>query len=155
MDPLYLLLAVLVVALPFVVKKLYPGKPHEADRSGAPAARPATASVLEAANEAAPIEAQVKALIAQGRKIEAIKLMRETNGMTLSAAKDSVEAIEQHGRSTLGEMGMMSTVRLTQQLSREVHELVASGQKVEAIRLVRDQTGLGLKEAKELVARLG
>jgi ribosomal protein L7/L12 len=161
-DPTYLLLAVLIVALPFLLTKLLSGKSRDADRvlgasvpSARSAVKPASAPAMEAANDAAPIEAQVKALIAQGKKIEAIKLMRESNGLSLEAAKDSVEAIEQHGRSTLGEMGMMSTIRLAQQLSKEVHELVASGQKVEAIRLVRDQTGLGLKEAKELVDRLG
>jgi ribosomal protein L7/L12 len=152
-DPTYLLLAVLIVALPFVLTKLLSGKSRDADKvlgAHVPAARTA-----EAANDAMTLETEVKSLIAQGRKIEAIKLMRESNNLSLEAAKDSVEAIEQHGRPTLGEMGMMSTIRLAQQLSKEVHELVASGQKVEAIRLVRDQTGLGLKEAKELVDRLG
>jgi ribosomal protein L7/L12 len=157
LDPTYLLLAVLIIALPFVLTKLLSGKSRDTDKvlgTHVPAARPA-ARTAEAANDAMTLETEVKALIAQGRKIEAIKLMREANGLSLEAARDSVEAIEQHGRPTLGEMGMMSTIRLAQQLSKEVHELVASGQKVEAIRLVRDQTGLGLKEAKELVDRLG
>src|SRR5688572_2794288 len=134
LDPTYLLLAVLIVALPFLLTKLLSGKSRDADKvlgahipPARSAARPASASEKEAANDAAPIESQVKALIAQGRKIEAIKLMRETNSLSLEAAKDSVEAIEQHGRPTLGEMGMMSTIRLAQQLSKEVHELVASG----------------------------
>jgi ribosomal protein L7/L12 len=36
----------------------------------------------------------------------------------------------------------------------EVRLALASGQKIEAIRLVREHTGLGLKESKELVERL-
>ena len=162
MDLAYLLLAAIIIALPFVLTKLLSGKSRDAAKvlgaytpSTRSAVKPAAAPAAEAANDAMPIEAQVKALIAQGRKIEAIKLIREANGLSLEAARDSVEAIEQHGRPTLGEMGMMSTIRLAQQLSKEVHELVASGQKVEAIKLVRDQTGLGLKESKELVDRLG
>ena len=158
MEITYLLIAAAIIVLPIVLTKLFSGKSRDTDKvlgAYVPPARTATATTAEAANDALPLEAQVKALIVQGKKIEAIKLMREGNGLSLEAARDSVEAIEQHGRPTLGEMGMMSTIRLAQQLSKEVHELVASGQKVEAIRLVRDQTGVGLKEAKELVDRLG
>jgi ribosomal protein L7/L12 len=36
----------------------------------------------------------------------------------------------------------------------EVHLALAGGQKIEAIKLVREHTGLGLREAKELVERL-
>jgi len=155
MEWTYLLLAALIVALPFVLTKLFSAKSRgDADKvlgAYTPAAGPAPVK----AADAAPIEDRVKALLARGEKIEAIKLMRETNGMSLAAAKDSVEAIEQHGRPTLGEMGMMSTVRLAQELGNEVQHLVAQGQKIEAIKRVREQTGLGLKEAKEIVDRLG
>jgi len=152
-DLTYLLLAVLIVALPFVLMKLLSGKSRDADKVlGAHV--PATRTV-EAANDAMTLETEVKSLIAQGKKLEAIKLMRETNSLSLADAKDAVEAIGQHGRPTLGEMGMMSTVRLAQALSEEVQQLVARGEKIEAIKRIREQTGLGLKEAKELVDRLG
>ena len=36
----------------------------------------------------------------------------------------------------------------------EVRRALAGGQKIEAIKLVREHTGLGLREAKELVERL-
>ena len=153
MDLTYLLIAAFIIVLPIVLTKLFSGKSRDTGKvlgAYAPAVKPAAGAVA-----AAPIEAQVKALIAQGRKIEAIKLVRETNRISLEAAKDSVEAIEQHGRPTLGEMGMMSTVRLAQELGKDVHKLVAKGQKIEAIQLVRERTGLGLKEAKEIVDRLG
>ena len=158
MDLVYLLLAALIIALPFVLTKLLSGKSRDADKvlgAYTPAPKAADAPEAPARADAVPIEIQVKALLAQDRKIEAIKLMRESRGLSLEAAKDTVEAIQQHGRPTLGEMGMMSTIRLAQQLSKDVHALVASGQKVEAIKLVREQAGLGLKEAKELVDRLG
>ena len=158
MDPTYLLIAAAIIVLPFVLSKLFSGKSRDTDKvlgTHVPKARTATATTAEAANDALPLEAQVKALIAQGRKIEAIKLMRESRGLSLETARDSVEAIEKHGRPTLGELGMMSTVRLAQELGNEVHHMVAQGQKIEAIRLVRDRTGLGLKEAKDIVDRLG
>jgi ribosomal protein L7/L12 len=39
-------------------------------------------------------------------------------------------------------------------ISAEVRSLAASGKKINAIKLLRDQTGLGLKEAKDAVDRL-
>lgn len=154
MELAYLLIAAVIIILPFVLTKLFSGKSRDTDKVlGAHA--PAGAKAAAAPGVAATLTSQVKELLAQGRKIDAIKLMRETNGLSLEAARDSVEAIGKHGRPTLGELGMMSTVRLAQELGNEVHHLVAQGDKIEAIRLVRDRTGLGLKEAKELVDRLG
>ena len=37
------------------------------------------------------------------------------------------------------------------ELSPEVFQLLAQGRKIEAIKLIREETGLGLAEAKELV----
>jgi hypothetical protein len=41
-----------------------------------------------------------------------------------------------------------------QGLDKQVSELVRSGQKIEAIKLYREQTGVGLKEAKDHVEGL-
>ncbi len=41
-----------------------------------------------------------------------------------------------------------------QQLSPEVFQLLASGRKIEAIELIREETGLGLREAKDLAEAL-
>ena len=153
MDLTYLLIAAAIIILPIVLTKLFSGKSRDTDKVLGAYTPPAKPEAHVA--DTVPIEVQVKQLIAQGRKIEAIKLVRETNGISLEAAKDSVEAIEKHGRPTLGEMGMMSTVRLAQELGNEVHHLVAQGEKIEAIKRVRERTGLGLKEAKDIVDRLG
>ena len=39
-------------------------------------------------------------------------------------------------------------------ISAEVRQLAASGKAIEAIKLLREQSGLGLREAKEAVERL-
>ncbi|WP_029116003.1 ribosomal protein L7/L12 [Mycobacterium sp. URHB0044] len=39
-------------------------------------------------------------------------------------------------------------------ISDEVRSLAASGKKIEAIKVLREQTGLGLKESKDAVERL-
>ena len=40
------------------------------------------------------------------------------------------------------------------QLGRELEQLLSAGKKIEAVRLVRERTGLGLKESKDAVERL-
>ncbi|MCT2398379.1 ribosomal protein L7/L12 [Novosphingobium mangrovi (ex Huang et al. 2023)] len=40
------------------------------------------------------VRAEIEAAIAEGRKIEAIKLLREATGMGLKEAKEAVEAME-------------------------------------------------------------
>jgi len=41
-----------------------------------------------------------------------------------------------------------------QGLDKQISDLVRSGRKIEAIKLYREQTGVGLKEAKDYVERL-
>lgn len=45
-------------------------------------------------------------------------------------------------------------LRLDPGLEAEVHSLLASGHKIEAVKRVREATGLGLAEAKDLVDAL-
>ena len=40
------------------------------------------------------------------------------------------------------------------QLGRDLEQLISAGKKIEAIKLVRERTGLGLKDAKDAVERL-
>ena len=43
---------------------------------------------------------------------------------------------------------------IEEELSPEVFQLLADGRKIEAIKLIREETGLGLKEAKDLAEAL-
>jgi hypothetical protein len=43
---------------------------------------------------------------------------------------------------------------LPEEIERQVRALIAAGEKLEAIKLVRAATGLGLSEAKDLVERM-
>ena len=47
-----------------------------------------------------------------------------------------------------------STIRAAGAVAGRARELARAGQKIDAIKLVREETGLGLKEAKEYVERL-
>jgi ribosomal protein L7/L12 len=96
----------------------------------------------------ADFEAELRALLADGRKIEAIKRYREQTGAGLGAAKEAVEAIEQGGSLPTFEPLDTST-------ETEIASLLATGQKIRAVKLYRERTGAGLKEAKDAVEAIG
>lgn len=84
---------------------------------------------------------QVQTLLAQGQKIQAIKIYREATGAGLAEAKNAVEAIEQGpARSTTNS-----------DFEQELLSLLEQGRKIEAIKRYREQSGTGLKEAKDAV----
>jgi ribosomal protein L7/L12 len=96
--------------------------------------------------------AAIRALIAQGNKIGAIKRVRELTGLGLKEAKDAVDAIEAgaplEARPADGNTGHGE---VPAQPLDDVRALVERGNKIEAIKRVRELTGLGLKEAKDYV----
>ncbi len=88
------------------------------------------------------------ALISSGKKIEAIKLLRERFGLGLKEAKDMADGLEK-GRSTEFSVTFQPKAPLSIDRESEVRRLLAAGNKIEAIKLIRQMTGLGLKEAKD------
>jgi ribosomal protein L7/L12 len=85
----------------------------------------------------------VREALAKGRKIEAIKLLREATGIGLKEAKDIVE-----------NNGPVPAVSEKLFDPASVAEALQKGNKIEAIKRLREQTGLGLKDAKEAVEAL-
>lgn len=86
----------------------------------------------------------VQAALAQGDELEAIKLLRSTTGLGLKEAKDLID-----GHSNA--MGQHSRASVPSTLPPQVMNALQRGDKIEAIKLMRQATGLGLKEAKDLV----
>ena len=166
----YILIAVAILVLPFVLTKLLSGKsgdttkilgaytPSEKEK---PAPRPATGAPADHGL----LTDQIKALLARGNKIEAIKLARSRTGFPLEAAKGMVETIEKTGsmaatpasapQPVSPPVNPMELIRNASGLSREVLQLVKEGKKIDAIQLIRSRTGLGLKESKDIVDRIG
>ncbi len=99
---------------------------------------------------------EVKALAMAGKKIEAIKLLRELTDMGLAEAKTAVENIEA-GRPLVlnGQAGFQ--VQASAQaagdvgLEQAVQELLRRNQKIEAIKVLRMARNIGLAEAKAAV----
>jgi ribosomal protein L7/L12 len=93
-------------------------------------------------------------ILRDGNKIAAIKHVRERTGLGLREAKDVVEAAERGERQRIpatpaaaaeanGAGGLLR--------DDELRALIADGQKIEAIKRVREHTGWGLAEAKDYV----
>jgi ribosomal protein L7/L12 len=88
-----------------------------------------------------------------GNKIEAIKRLRGMTGLGLKEAKDWIESYERGGASPLPEFekpaGRDPSASFT--LPREAIDALGGGNKIEAIKIIREATGIGLAEAKSMV----
>lgn len=87
-----------------------------------------------------PLPDSVRLAASRGNKIEAIRLLREQTGLGLSAAKGAVESglVPEPGAPWPPNPG----------LPPEVAAALAEGNKVKAIKLLRESSGLNLKQAK-------
>ncbi len=91
----------------------------------------------------------IKAQIATGNKITAIKLYREATGAGLAEAKQAVELIAAGKPPPSGAVATPSVDAM-----QEVSALVLAGKKIEAIRLYRQAAGVDLKDSKDAVDAL-
>jgi ribosomal protein L7/L12 len=96
---------------------------------------------------------EIQDLLARGNKIEAIKRVREATGMGLKEAKEYVEALP-HAPPLSQSTSRQPADPLTLDPEQEARRLLQSGDKIAAIKRVRELTGLGLKEAKDYVDSL-
>jgi len=153
LDIVYILIAAALIVLPFVLTKLLSGK--AGDSAKVMGTYTAAKQPVVARDDSETLGGEVKALLAQGKKIEAIKLARGKTGLSLEAAKDMVETLEKASASDPVGFSFKTTLIQARDLNDHVQHLVAQGEKIEAIRLICEKTGLGLKEAKDLVDRMG
>lgn len=82
-----------------------------------------------------------------GKQIEAIKLYREFTGAGLVEAKEAVEQLATGAAPTPVNAALVPERRAW------IEEALFKGEKIEAIKLYRDGTNLGLKESKEAVEK--
>jgi ribosomal protein L7/L12 len=96
----------------------------------------------------ADLEHQVRSLLDQGQKIAAVKLYKDQTGVGLAEAKAAVEALE-------AGIGQPSTpTEMRDDLEAELLRLLGDGQKIQAVKLYKDQMGVSLLEAKQAVESL-
>ncbi len=125
--------------------------PLRSQQSPPPSSAPPTAPDLAAALP------EVRALLDRGQKIEAIKIVRQRTGLGLKEAKDYVESLAA-GATTQPPAGRSNAAAATSAqldaLQPALLALLGKGHTIEAIKLIRQQTGMGLKEAKDYVDKL-
>ena len=92
-----------------------------------------------------PLPADVAAALERGDTIEAIKLLRASTGLGLKEAKEFVD------RHRAGAPKPRRSVASMISLPFAVAAALKDGNKLEAIRLMREQGGHGLEEAKDAV----
>jgi ribosomal protein L7/L12 len=91
---------------------------------------------------------QVAAALKAGNAVLAIKLLRELKGIGLKEARDLLVAV----RDGLPAAGRSAAQHAP--LPDDVRHALDRGNKIEAVRLLREKTGLGLKESKDAIERL-
>jgi ribosomal protein L7/L12 len=92
-----------------------------------------------------PLPPPVLDAIRSGRTIDAIRLLREATGMDLKSAKDLIDA---HARGAAASVSYTQSPGGAKTVPASVVEALKQGRTVDAIKLLREHDGLGLKEAK-------
>lgn len=95
---------------------------------------------------------EVDRLVSEGQPIAAIARVRQLTNWGLKEAKDYVDAMP--NVPPLQQAARMDTPVQAVFDDAETRALVARGAVIEAIKRVRELTGLGLREAKEIVDRM-
>ncbi|MGH8049984.1 MAG: ribosomal protein L7/L12 [Arenimonas sp.] len=80
--------------------------------------------------------------------IEAIKRLRAATGLGLKEAKDVIDDY------VAGNTITVTSAHASHQFPDAVMQAFRNGNKIEAIKLLREKTGLGLKEAKDAIEAL-
>ena len=144
--------AVLLVvgALAFSARKRGRGRPSLFDRFIQPLSLPPASLDPDLSDE---LEREVRILLAQGRKIEAVKRVREVTNWGLKASKDFVDALQDNSYASPA-ICTSQPAGITAEVLVEVRAYLQQGRKIEAIKRVRGATGWGLKEAKDYIDNL-
>jgi ribosomal protein L7/L12 len=95
-----------------------------------------------------PLPPEVREALARGDALEAIRLLRRRTGLGLKEAKDVVDRGGIDDRARFPAAAPMPSA-----LPPAVVAALHHGDKIEAIKLLRTETGLGLKEAKDAIER--
>jgi len=98
---------------------------------------------------------RLQKLIDQWRIIEAVKLVRETKNIGLKEAKDYINKF-MRGEETEGIIFESAEKELLtpEELDGKVFEMLVKKQKIHAIKLVKENLNIGLKEAKDYVEEI-
>jgi ribosomal protein L7/L12 len=110
-----------------------------------------------------PLKAQCIAHIQAGEKLQAVKVYKEAKGVSLAEAKDVIDRLAEK----LQAEGSMQYEAANIEQPAETHdhsaqesdgsleerclELIKSGNILQAVKLYKDESGAGLKDAKDMI----
>jgi ribosomal protein L7/L12 len=144
MDPVLILAIIAAILIPLGLTWLSNRSKRESASTKFVRAKPISGAAPD-------ILTQVRALMNQNNKIEAVKVLRAATGMGLAEAKAAVEKLDEGGSLDGFSPTAPAPAEVPEDLAATVQGLLQRGEKIEAIKLVRERMKLGLKEAKELV----
>jgi ribosomal protein L7/L12 len=101
---------------------------------------------MDGQDSEAEFTSELRSLLQQGRKLQAVKLYKDRTGVSLMDAKNAVEAIEG--------IGGAASVAVDDAVAQELLPLLRMGELREAVRLYKRRTGARSKEAKRAVLAL-
>lgn len=87
-------------------------------------------------------------------KIPAIKVLVEDTGLGLKSSKDTLDGIEAFLEGGALPKSLSDENSLQDSLEQEVKRLLSQNKVIEAVKYVHENTGLGLKGAKDFVDKL-
>lgn len=93
------------------------------------------------------LDDRIHELLDQGRKVAAIKLVRRTTGWGLRKSKEYIDNLALAAQPAIGAAEEAA-------LEKEVKALIQQDRFMEAVKLVRERTGWGLRECKTFVDNL-
>lgn len=102
-------------------------------------------NVLFGRDASSEILSAVRELIADGRETAAVRLIRAERGISLKAAREEVDFIK------LSTINAPLPNKPRTSLPLDAQAALARGNRIEAIKYIRETTGLGLKEANEVI----
>jgi ribosomal protein L7/L12 len=101
---------------------------------------------------------KVTAFIFAGQKIQAIKLYSQSTGAGLKESKDYIDHLEQQLRaenagnfSATAMPGSVSVPAMPEEDAKKMTDLIFAGHKLEAIKMYRDASRLGLRKSKVFI----
>lgn len=132
---------------------------HHGALPGGIAVPPVPPQLSETQLAAVQADPQLRRHMGANRKLDGIKRIRELTNLGLKESKDLYEVFERSGLHAGAGVAPavappVSPGSLSEADLQEVHAMIAANQKIQAIKLVRERTGMGLKEAKDYVEAL-
>jgi ribosomal protein L7/L12 len=163
-------LIVVVVILAAAVRGMRPKMPEPQTYTPTPAHAgyaSRSATHLSPPGLTPQVIAQIDRLLADGKKLAAIKVLREHTRVDLKSAKDRIDhwsisttaphtaavshATAAHTSIPAAYSGGSLRSSLPANVAADIDRLVAGGEKIIAIKVLRMHTDLGLKQAKDVI----